>query len=81
MTLSLIIKYNVEPPAQDPGKEKPWLLQLPLFPIPVCFSQGVTVALSAWRVQNINVCLFRDTSNVFVLCVSRATDQNRQGNI
>lgn len=80
MTLSLIIKYNVELQMQNPREEKPWLLQLLLFPIPAFFSQGVTVALSVWQAQNINVCLFRGTSNVFVLCVSRATDQNRQGN-
>lgn len=65
---------------QDPRKEILVLCSFYFFPFQLSFSQSVTVAQSAHQAQNINVCLFRDLSNVFVLCVSRATDQNRQGN-
>lgn len=65
---------------QDPGKEISVFCSFYFFPFQLSFSQGVTVAPNARQAQNVNVCLFRDISNVFVLCVSRATDQNRQGN-
>lgn len=65
---------------QDPRKEILVSCSFYFFPFQLSFSQSITVALSARQAQNINVCLFRDLSNVFVLCVSGATDQNRQGN-
>lgn len=47
MTLSLIIKYNVELQRQDPREEKSRLLQRSLFPAPAFFAEAVTVAPSA----------------------------------
>lgn len=65
---------------QDPRKEIPVFCSFYFLPFQLSFSKSVTVARRARQAQNIHVCLFRDLSNVFVLCVSRATDQNRQGN-